>query len=129
MTTHLSKEVYEKLVGKSTDIKTNKYHNKKIYYDGHWFDSEKEKSYYIKFKLMQNTGEIHNLTLQVEFELQPVFKLKNKMYRSINYLADFTYYDKDNNYHIIDIKGYKTEVYKIKKKLMAYKYDIEIEEI
>lgn len=129
MTTHLSKEVYEKLVGKSIDIKTNKYHNKKVFYDGHWFDSEKEKSFYIKFKLMQNSGEIHGLKLQQKFLLIEAFILNKKKYRETTYISDFTYRDKEDKLHIIDVKGMRTEVYKLKKKMMAYKYGIEIEEL
>ena len=131
MTTHLSKEVYEKLVGKSIDIKTNKYHNKKVFYDGHWFDSEKEKSFYIKFKLMEKSGEIYELKLQQKFLLIEPFTLNNKKYRETAYISDFTYIDKDSKLHVIDVKSEitKTQVYKLKKKMMAYKYSIEIEEL
>lgn len=129
MTTHLSKETYEKLVGKSIDTKTNKYHNRKVFYDGYWFDSEKEKSFYIKFKLMQNSGEIYDLKLQEKFVLIESFTLDNKKYRETTYISDFTYKDKEDKLHVIDVKGMKTEVYKLKKKLMAYKYGVEIEEI
>ena len=52
----LSKETYNKLINNSIDVKQSKYHNKKVYYDGHWFDSQKEKSWYIKYKLMEQAG-------------------------------------------------------------------------
>ena len=100
-----------------------------MFYDGHWFDSEKEKAWYIKYKLMQQAGEIHNLELQVPFNLIETFKLDNKTYRKTIYKADFTYLDKDNKLHVIDVKGFKTKEYLLKKKLMAYKYGIEIEEV
>lgn len=127
----ISNETYKKLVGNSIDVKQNKYKNKKVIYDGIKFDSIKEKSYYIKYKLMEQSGEIHNLKRQVEFELIETFKLNDRTYRKTKYIADFTYYGKDNKLHVIDVKskGTKTRVYEIKKKLMAYKYGIEIEEI
>ena len=130
MTTYLNKEVYEKLVGKSIDIKTNKYKNQKMEYDGILWDSKKEMSWYIKFKLMEKAGEIEDLQRQKEYIIIEPFKVGNKKYRKTSYYADF-YYKKNGIEHIIDIKSEatKTPVYKLKKKLMAYKYGIEIEEL
>lgn len=125
----ISKETYNKLINNSIDVKQSKYHNKKIYYDGHWFDSQKEKSWYIKYKLMEQAGVILDLKLQVKYELIKTFKLEDKTYRSTNYIADFTYKTKDGKLHVIDVKGIRTDVYKLKKKLMAWKYGIEIEEV
>ena len=107
-----------------------KYHNKKVEYDGYTFDSIREKNYYIKLKLLEKAGKIKELELQKEFELQPSFKLNNKTSRKITYRADFTYKTtEDDKLHVIDVKGFKTDVYKLKKKLFEYKYRIEIEEI
>lgn len=61
----MSKETLNKLLNNSIDTKQSKYHNKKVQYDGITFDSIKEKSWYIKYKLMQQAGEIHDLQLQV----------------------------------------------------------------
>lgn len=107
-----------------------KYHNKKAKYDGYTFDSIREKNYYIKLKLLEKAGKIKELELQKEYELQPSYKLNNKTSRKITYRADFTYKTtEDNKIHVIDVKGYKTDVYRLKKKLFEYKYKIEIEEI
>ena len=107
-----------------------KYHNKKVIYDGYTFDSIREKNYYIKLKLLEKSGKIKELELQKEFELQPSFKLNNKTSRKITYRADFTYKTtEDDKLHVIDVKGFRTDVYRLKKKLFEYKYRIEIEEI
>ena len=107
-----------------------KYHNKKTIYDGYTFDSIKEKNYYIKLKLLEKAGKIKELELQKEFELQPSYKLNKKTIRKITYRADFTYKTtEDDKLHVIDVKGYRTDVYRLKKKLFEYKYKIEIEEI
>lgn len=107
-----------------------KYHNKKVEYDGYTFDSIREKNYYIKLKLLEKAGKIKELELQKEFELQPSFKLNNKTSRKITYRADFTYKTtEDDELHVIDVKGFRTDVYRLKKKLFEYKYRIEIEEI
>ena len=107
-----------------------KYHNKKVEYDGYTFDSIKEKNYYIKLKLLEKAGKIKELGLQKEYELQPSFKLNNKTSRKITYRADFTYKTtEDDKLHVSDVKGFRTDVYRLKKKLFEYKYRIEIEEI
>lgn len=123
----VSKQTYEKLMNHSIDYKQNKYKNKKVIYNGIKFDSQKERNYYIKLKVLEEYGKIKNLKLQVKFELQPSFKFNGKTIRSINYVADFVYYDIGQDKTIIvDTKGVKTEVYKIKKKMMQYKgYEIE----
>ena len=106
----------------------NKYHNKKATIDGILFDSKKEGNYYTKLKLMQNAGVIWNLELQKKFILQKGFPFNGKTIREISYYADFVYEDKDG-IHVIDTKGYRTDVYKLKKKLFIRKYGIDIEEI
>lgn len=126
----ISKEVYERLLNHSIDYKQSKYKNKKTIYDGITFDSKKEGNYYLKLKTMQDLGMIKDLKLQVKYELQPSFKLNNKTYRKIEYKADFSYVStKDEQLHVVDVKGFKTKEYLLKKKMMAYKYGIEVEEV
>lgn len=125
----IKKEVLNKLVNNSITTKQNKYYNKKVEYDGYKFDSQKEKAYYIKLKLMEKADEIFDLELQKEFVLIETFKLNDKTYKKMSYYADFTYFDKNGKVHVIDVKGYKTKEYLLKKKLMAWKYGVEIEEV
>lgn len=111
------------------DIRS-KYYSKKIVVDGIKFDSKKEAAYYQKLKILEKADKIKNLTLQKEFLLQEKFKLNGKTRREINYRADFSYISTDDDkLHIVDVKGYRTDVYKLKKKLFEYKYGIEIEEV
>ena len=106
----------------------NKYKNQKTQYKGMSFDSKKECEYFIYLSNLEAQGEISELQRQVRFELQPAFKHKGKTIRSICYVADFTFKDKDGQLHIVDTKGIKTEVYKIKKKMMQFK-GLDIEEV
>ena len=106
----------------------SKYKNKKVVVDNILFDSKKEANYYIYLKMLEDAGKIVDLELQKKFVLQPTFKLNGKAYRAITYVADFVYKD-DNGIHVVDTKGYRTEVYKIKKKIFMKKYGIEIEEV
>jgi hypothetical protein len=108
----------------------NKYGNQKTQYKGISFDSKKECNFYIYLEQLEAQGEISELQRQVRFELQPSFKHKGKTIRSITYVADFTFKDKDGTFHIVDVKGSKdtlTETFKIKSKMFLYKYGTEIE--
>ncbi len=109
----------------------NKYRNEKIIIDEIRFDSKLEARRYCELKLLQRANEIKNLRRQVTFELQPSYRKNNKTIRAINYIADFVYYDVKKDKTIIeDTKGFKTEVYKLKKKMFEYKYpDLEIREV
>ena len=106
-----------------------KYHNKKVIIDGIKFDSQKEGNYYLKLKMLERAGKIKDLKLQVPFVLLETFKVDDRTYRKTKYIADFTYFDNKNKFHVIDVKGYRTKEYGLKKKLMAWKYGIEIEEV
>ena len=125
----LTENQYKRFIGQRIDNKS-KYKNKKVEYDGYTFDSQKEKNYYIKLKTMQDLGLIKNLELQKEYILQDKFKLNGVTRRKITYKADFSYIStEDDKLHVIDVKGFKTEVYKIKKKMFEYKYQVELEEV
>lgn len=126
----LTESQYKRLLSKSIDYKQSKYKNKKVVYDGIEFHSQKEGNYYLKFKAMRDLGLIRDLELQKEYILQDKFVLNGKTRRKITYKADFSYVTtEDNKLHVVDVKGFKTEVYKLKKKLFEYKYKVELEEV
>ena len=108
-----------------------KYHNKKIIVDNITFDSKLEAQRYTELKLLQRNGLIKDLKLQPSYELIPTFKKNKKTYRKACYIADFSYYDNELNKVIVeDTKGFKTDVYLLKKKLFEYIYkDLTIREI
>lgn len=109
----------------------SKYHSKKVIVDGIEFDSKREGERYIQLKMLEKAGLIKNLELQKVFILQPSFKKNGKTIRKITYRADFCYYDNHlEKYVVEDVKGMKTEVYKIKKKMFEYVYrDLELLEV
>ena len=102
----------------------NKYHNIKRELDGHRFDSIAEMRMYSNLKLMESQGKISHLKLQVKYELMPAYINANgESIRPLTYVADFVFNDlEENRQRVIDCKGFKTAVYKIKKKLFDYKY-------
>lgn len=104
----------------------NKYNNHKTYVDGIKFDSQKEANDYEVLCFRQKRGEIKDLKLQVPF----VIIEKSKFGRALKYIADFTYIDcAINKFEVADSKGVKTDVYKLKKRLVAEKFGIEIKEL
>lgn len=101
----------------------NKYNNKRTTIDGITFDSKKEAYRWSELKLMEKAGVISDLQRQVPFELQPAFYHNGKKERAIVYKADFTYYQ-NGEYIIEDVKSQITKnekVYRLKKKMMAYR--------
>lgn len=113
-------------MGKAT---YNKYRAKAVYVNGERFDSKKEAKRYQELLLLQRAKEISNLRRQVKYELIPSFTLGGRKYRGINYYADFVYIDSTGREIIEDTKGVQTDVYKIKKKLMAYLLKLSIKEL
>jgi hypothetical protein len=100
-----------------------KYKAIKTIVDGHKFDSKLEAKRYSELKLWERAGEINSLVLQPRFELQPAFDKNGVHYRKIEYVADFSYYDKRHKRFVIeDSKGYKTDVYSLKKKLFEFNF-------
>lgn len=85
------------------------------------YDSKKESVRANELKLLEHAGHITHLEEQVVFELQPSFKCDGKTERAIKYIADFIYY-KDGDFVVEDVKGFKTDVYKIKRKMLLFKY-------
>lgn len=104
----------------------NKYFNKKT----NGYDSKKESKRANELKLLEKGKYISHLQEQKVFELQPSFKVRDnkppfkmKTIRAITYVTDFYYYDNEKNIWICeDVKGFKTEVYKIKAKIFQYIY-------
>ena len=99
----------------------SKYGNKKIIVDGFTFDSKLEAKRYNELKMLLKSGAIDCLVLQKEFLLQDKFKYNGKGERAITYVSDF-YYTKNGVEFVEDAKGFKTDVYKIKRKMFLFKY-------
>jgi ribosomal protein S8 len=101
-----------------------KYHSTRTQIDGIWFDSKKEANRYSELRVMEKSGEISGLTLQPEYQLQPGFTYDGKKERAIVYRADFRY-SKDGKIIVEDVKAssrFKTNIYKLKRKMLLYKY-------
>ena len=100
----------------------NKYKNKKTTIDGFKFDSEMESHYYLYLKQLKEMGEVVDFILQPTYLLQEGFNLNGKRIRPITYKADFKVIYKDGREEVIDVKGKLTEEFKIKRKMLLYRY-------
>lgn len=126
----------------------SKYNNQKVKYDGHVFDSKKEKERYVVLKAAEEQGIITNLERQVRFEIVPALReeyeevLKTKTItktrtkiKAITYKADFRYYKPDTDEWVVeDVKASPKQasldkVYILKKKMMARLKGIFIKEV
>ena len=99
-----------------TEKKKSKYNANKVEVDGIKFDSQKEAEYYKELKLRLQAGDIKGFCRQAEFVLA----------NNVRYKADFVIFNDDGTADIVDVKGFKTETYKLKKKLFEDKFDLKI---
>ena len=102
----------------------SKYGAVKTEVDGIVFASKKEAKRYNELKILIMVDEITSLTIQPEY---PIVINGHKI---CVYIADFKYWDRRKNAWVVeDVKGMKTPVYKLKKKLTQAMYKIKIVEI
>ena len=116
----------------------SKYRNKKVGIDGITFDSKKEAATYLELKACKASGEITGFEMQCRFELIPAQyedaliggKLKKKcIERAIHYVADFVLYYPDGEVVVLDVKGFKNQVWILKRKLMLMIHKIRVKEV
>lgn len=107
----------------------SKYRARKTTVDGITFDSRKEADRYLVLKGMEDDGAIEGLRRQVRYELIPAFDVDGRHYRPVCYVADFVYVDKETGEEVVeDVKGVRTDVYRLKSKLFAKRYGMSIKE-
>ena len=105
---------------------TNKYNNKKVTIDGIEFDSKIEARYYEYLKELEKQGVVSEFLLQKKYLLLEGFDKNGKRIRPIHYIADFEVHYTDGRIEVVDIKGFETPDFRIKKKLFEYRYPFEL---
>ena len=107
----------------------NKYHAVKANIDGFTFDSKAEAQYYIALRWQAENGEISDLQVHPRYELLHAFTHNGKKIAGIYYEADFSY-TQDGKQVVVDVKGFKTDVYRLKLKFLLNKYpNIDFQEV
>ena len=111
----------------------SKYGNRKTEFDGILFDSQKEARRWAELKLLERAGEICELQRQVKYVVIPTQRdeVTGKLLeKEASYIADFVYRDRKTYKLVVeDTKGFRTEAYKLKRKLMLYRHGIVIREV
>lgn len=107
------------------ETRKSKYGAQKTTVNGITFDSKKESERYASLLLLERAGVISNLKLQPRFLLQEGFVYQGHKERKIEYVADFQY-EKNGEVIVEDVKGMKTDVYKLKRKLFLFRYGNEV---
>ena len=87
----------------------------------HSHASVKEANRCNELTLMERGGRIKTLKQQPRLVLRDGFTFQGEKIRKIEYVADFSYFDNDTEMWCIeDTKGFKTDVYKLKVKLLKF---------
>lgn len=102
----------------------SKYRNVQTEYNGFKFMSKKEAEYAMQLDFMKKAKAPRDRVLswvpQVPFQVI----LNGK--KICKYIADFKVEYADGRTEIVDVKGVRTDVYRLKKKLVEAQYGIEI---
>lgn len=93
----------------------SKYNSERTKVDNLLFDSKREAKRYGELKLLEKAGQIRNL------ELQPIFPLIVEGVKVAEYRGDFAYFEA-NKRVVEDSKGFRTPVYKLKRRLLLAVY-------
>lgn len=90
----------------------HKYNAVRTELDGIKFSSVKESKYYSELKLRQASGEILFFLRQTPFHLSG----------GVKYIVDFTIFKYNGEVEFVDVKGFKTKEYLLKKKMVEDLY-------
>ena len=85
--------------------------------DGIRFPSKKEAEYYVQLKRRIDGGGVIFFLMQVPLHLPG----------GVKYIVDFLEFHDDGTVHFVDVKGFETKEFKLKKKLVESLYPITIE--
>ena len=99
----------------------SKYGNKKTEYKGMIFDSKKEANYCATLDLLKKASKEEDRV--VSYERQVPFQITLNEKKICKYYADFIVLYADGRKEIVDVKGYRTALYKLKKKLVEAQFE------
>lgn len=112
----------------------SKYRNVKTVIGTETFDSRRESDAWQAIKAREQTGEVRNVRRQVEFPLLAPDRMHGNDVMVARYVADIVYeaYDimaRDWLKHVVDAKGVRTQMYRLKRKWLELQDGIIIEEV
>jgi len=105
-------------------MRNNKFNNRKTEYNGFVFDSKKEAEH---AQVLDFSRSARNEKQRVEaYRKQVPYVININGKKICTYLADFVVQYGDKRIEVQDVKGFKTDIYKLKKKLVEAVYNIKI---
>lgn len=96
--------------------KIGKYKSQYTYIDDICFPSKAQANFYLHLKDLQKYAIIKFFLCETPIHLPG----------GVKYVCDFLVFNQDNTYDFIDVKGYETQLFKTKKKIVESIYPIEI---
>lgn len=112
----------------STQPRAHKYGAKPTWADGIRFASKAEAKRYLDLKLLERAGAISGLEVQPCYPIEAVNPSNGEVTPVGVYKADFRYLER-GRLVVEDVKGMRTVVYRLKKRLVEAIYGIQIQEI
>lgn len=131
-----ARKLWEAELKKSSKSKMG---NRRFTVGGITYDSEREYKRHLELMVLERAGVISDLRFQVKYVLIPTQRepdtvglrggvKKGKLIeKELSYYADFVYKE-DGREIVEDCKGFRTEKYLIKRKLMLFIHGIRIKE-
>jgi hypothetical protein len=104
-------------------VRRSKYRAIPTVIDGARFDSRLEARYYATLQLEQRAGFVR------EFRRQPNYLLEVNGVWVGRYVADYEVVRADGEIQVVDCKGFKTPVYRLKRRLFEALYPFRILEV
>lgn len=104
--------------------KPSKYKNIRTQYGGFTYDSKKEAAYAQFLDLSKRASDPKFKVSK--FERQVRYPIEIRGIKVCTYVLDFKVFFEDGHIEHIDVKGVKTDVYRIKKKLMKALHGFDI---
>ena len=96
---------------------------------GKRFASKKEANRYVELTLLARAGKIKDLACQPRFGLFSGDWRSSRSHKLAEYVADFSYLTRAGEFVVEDVKGFRTPVYRLKKKWAEACHGITITEI
>lgn len=90
----------------------NKFHNVRQTYNGYSYMSKLEARYAMELDLRKAAGDIADWERQYKIDLTVNGK------HIANYYCDFRILHSDGSYELVETKGFETEIYRLKRKLL-----------
>lgn len=104
--------------------RTSKYNNIKTSHNGRVFDSKREAEHAKLLESMRKAKNPSQKVIQILYQSKFPIVIKEK--KICDYVADFYVLFADDHCEIHEVKGFKTAVYKLKKKLVEAVYNQKI---